>query len=155
MAGPRTFAAILPAVTGKALGRRGLAFGSLLAEWPSIAGPRFAERTLPFRIVYPKGRRDEAVLHLRVSSSVALDVQHLAPQLVERINGFFGYRAVARLKLIHAVRAPSGHHAPRLRPLSAAETEAIDSATRTIPDSDLGTALGAFGRALIARRQAP
>ncbi len=152
MAGPRTFAAILPAVTGKALGRRGMAFGSLLAEWPSIVGPRFAERTLPFRIVFPQGRRDEAVLHMRVAPAVALDIQHLAPQLIERINGFFGYRAVARLKLIHAIRPPASHRSPRPRTLGAAEVEAIDAATRTVPDQALGSALASFGRALAASR---
>jgi len=104
VAGPRTLAGILPAITGKALGRQGMAFGSLLAEWPSIVGPRLADRTLPFRIVFPRGQREQAVLHLRVTSSMAVDIQHFAPQLIERINSFFGYQAVARLKLIHAVR---------------------------------------------------
>ena len=146
----RTLAGILPALTGKALGRRGLAFGGLLAEWPSIVGARLAERTAPFRIVFPHGQRENAVLHLRVATSVALDLQHLEPQIVERINGFFGYRAVAKLKLIHATIGRAKPPAQRPRPLTAAETAAIDAAAGTIPDADLGEALARFGRALAA-----
>ena len=151
MAGPRTLAGILPAITGKALGRQGMAFGSLLAEWPSIVGPRLADRTLPFRIVFPRGQREQAVLHLRVTSSMAVDIQHFAPQLIERINSFFGYQAVARLKLIHAVRPHRSPRGPSLRPLSAGETAAIDAAVSTLPDQALAETLARFGRTLAAR----
>ncbi|MEI6557662.1 MAG: DciA family protein [Rhodospirillaceae bacterium] len=148
MAGPRTFAGILPALTGKALGRRGLAFGGLLAEWPSIVGPRMADRTSPYRIVFPHGQRENAVLHLRVATAVALDIQHLEPQIIERINTFFGYKAVARLKLIHATMARASRPGPRPRPLSPAAAEAIASAAATISDEGLSQALARFGRAL-------
>ena len=152
MAGPRTLAGILPALTGKALGRRGLAFGGLLSEWSSIVGPRLAGRSAPYRIVFPHGQRENAVLHLRVATAAALDIQHLEPQVIERINGFFGYKAVARLKLIHAPMVRPRSAAPRPRPLSAAEGAAIDAAARTIPDADLSEALARFGRTLAASR---
>ena len=148
MAPPRTFAGILPALTGKALGRRGLAFGGLIAEWPSIVGPRMADRTSPFRIVFPHGQRENAVLHLRVATSVALDIQHLEPQIIERLNTFFGYKAVAKLKLIHSPLGRPPRPAPRPRPLPAAEAEAIAAAAATIPDTNLSDALARFGRAL-------
>ena len=148
MAPPRTFAGILPALTGKALGRRGLAFGGLIAEWPSIVGPRMADRTSPFRIVFPHGQRENAVLHLRVATSVALDIQHLEPQIIERLNTFFGYKAVAKLKLIHSPLGRPARPAPRPRPLPAAEAEAIAAAAATIPDTNLSDALARFGRAL-------
>jgi hypothetical protein len=154
MAGPRTLAAILPAVTRKALGKRGMAFGSLLAEWASIVGPRLADRTLPFRIVFPSGRREEGTLHLRVSTSIALDIQHFAPELMESINIFFGYRAVTRLKLMQAGRPLPTYTKPRLRPLSVTEHEAIDAAVATIPDAGLAAALARFGRTLAACRPA-
>lgn len=150
MSSPRALAGILPALTGKALGRRGLAFGGLLAEWPSIVGARMADRTAPFRIVFPHGQRENAVLHLRVATAVALDLQHLEPQIVERINGFFGYRAVARLKLIHATLARPKQAVQRPRPLTPTETAAIDAAAGTIADADLGEALARFGRTLAA-----
>ncbi|MEI8394137.1 MAG: DciA family protein [Rhodospirillaceae bacterium] len=148
MAPPRTLAAILPPLTGKVMGRRGLAFGGLLTEWSSIIGPKNADRTTPIRVVFPHGQRENAVLHLRVASSAALDLQHLEPQIIERINGFFGYKAVARLKLIqvHRERPKGPIHRPR--PLSVAEQNIIDASTGTIDDPDLSAALARFGRAL-------
>jgi len=150
MAAPRTLAGILPALTGKVLGRRGLAFGGLIAEWPSIVGPRMADRTSPFRIVFPHGQRENAVLHLRVATAVALDIQHLEPQIVERLNTFFGYKAVAKLKLIHTAMGRAAKPGPRLRQLGAAESDAIAAAAATIPDSGLSEALARFGRTLAA-----
>ena len=41
MTAPRTFATLLPAITGKALGRRGLAFGGLVA-FVGLAAPHIA-----------------------------------------------------------------------------------------------------------------
>ena len=148
MAAPRTLAGILPALTGKALGRRGLAFGGLIAEWPSIVGARMADRTSPFRIVFPHGQRENAVLHLRVATAVALDIQHLAPQIIERLNTFFGYKAVAKLKLIHTAMNRAGPPRPRQKPLGAAEAEAISAAAASIPDQGLSEALARFGRTL-------
>ncbi len=153
MTAPRTFATLLPAITGKALGRRGLAFGGLVAEWESIMGPRMAERTSPFRINFPQGQRENAVLHLRVATAVALDIQHLEPQIIERINTYFGYRAVARLKLIHATMIRPVHRGPHQRTLSAAETEAITRAAANIPDAGLSEAMVRLGRTLASSRK--
>lgn len=51
----------------------------------------------------PPRARTGGTLHLQVASgAVALQLQHEAPLLIERINGCLGFSAVARLKLIQA-----------------------------------------------------
>ncbi len=151
MAGPRTFAGILPAVTSQALGRRGMAFGSLFAEWISVVGDHLGSNTIPIRIVFPRGRREDAVLYLHAYSAVALEIQHLAPQMIERINSFFGYQAVGKLKVTQIHRLPGSHAPPRFRRLSASEIAAIEAATGKIPDQDLARTLTSFGITLTAR----
>ncbi len=96
--GLRPLAVTLPKVTRKALGRRGLAEGSLMAEWPEIVGETLAARCLPLKLSFadPK-RRAEGTLTLQVESAWTLELQHLAPQLIERINQTLGYAAVSRL----------------------------------------------------------
>jgi hypothetical protein len=42
------------------------------------------------------------MLIVRVEPARALDVQYKAHQLIERINGHFGYRAVAELRILQA-----------------------------------------------------
>jgi len=87
-------------VTRQVLGKRALAEASLIAEWPSIVGQEFARACQPRRLVFPdrKARR-EATLVLRVKPGEATRLAHLEPVLVDRVNGFFGYQAVKRLKL--------------------------------------------------------
>ena len=87
--------ASLPTIAAPALRKRGFAQARLITEWPAIVGDMLARETVPQKLVFPRGSRGDGVLHLRVSSGFALELQHIAPQLIERINGFFGYGAVA------------------------------------------------------------
>lgn len=40
---------------------------------------------------------------LQVDPAVALDIQYQSAQLIERINAYFGYRAVANLRIVQEV----------------------------------------------------
>ncbi len=148
--GPRPLARLIPAVTAKAMARRSLALGALLTDWDSVVGPKLAARTLPLKLAFPRGRRENAMLHIRVAGALAVELQHAAPQVIERINGFFGYGAVARLKLVQGpVGAP-----PRPRPdpqVGAADERALGLATASIADPGLRDALIRLGRALYGR----
>ena len=152
MNAPRRIGIQIPKVAGKALGKRGLAFGALLAEWPSIVGPRLADQAVPAKLAFPAGRKEEAVLQLTVTTASALVVQHEEPLIVERINGFFGYRAVARLKLVQGVRAGRAKRAPKVPALlSEQQEERLAQQTETIEEPELRDALARLGRALHGR----
>ena len=88
-------------VTTPALRRRGFAEAAIVTDWPTIVGRPLCDHTRPSRIVFPRGERLEGTLHLVVTGAFAPEVQHLAPQIIERINGHFGYRAIARMELHH------------------------------------------------------
>src|SRR5580765_4598854 len=68
--------------------------GRLKAEWAAVVGAELGATTWPAAL----GR--DGALKLRVASSVALDLQHRAPLVIERINLFFGRSVVARLALV-------------------------------------------------------
>jgi hypothetical protein len=131
-------------VTRQVLGKRALAEASLIAEWPSIVGREFARACQPRRLVFPdrKARR-EATLVLRVKPGEATRLAHLEPVLVDRVNGFFGYQAVKRLKLEQGQlvdRSPS----PRPRPqpsLDDSESRAARERIGQIEDDRLRDAL--------------
>jgi hypothetical protein len=144
----RSLAATLPKVARKVLGRHGLAEGGLITDWPDIVGPAIAERSLPLRLAFAGGERRNGTLLVRVSGPLALELQHLEPQILERLNGYFGYAAVARLKIQQGpVPAPA-----RPRPARPVETGADDGAlaglTAGIEDEPLRKALQGFARAL-------
>ncbi len=93
-------------VTTPALRRRGFAEAAIVTDWPTIVGRPLCDHTRPSRIVFPRGERLEGTLHLVVTGAFAPEVQHLAPQIIERINGHFGYRAIARMELHHGRVVP-------------------------------------------------
>ncbi|HKO08155.1 MAG TPA: DUF721 domain-containing protein [Alphaproteobacteria bacterium] len=97
--GARSLAQLLPKLTRAVMGKRGFAEAGLLTDWPAVVGQDIAAKALPERLDFPRGERSEGTLHLRVEGAWALAFQHLEPQLLERINAYFGYRAVSRLKL--------------------------------------------------------
>ncbi|MBI4183406.1 MAG: DUF721 domain-containing protein [Proteobacteria bacterium] len=143
-------------VAGPALERRGRAAAGLIAEWAAIVGADLAAHSLPEEIVFPRGSKSEGVLRLRVGGPRAVEIQHLAPQIIERINGYFGYRAVARLAFVQAPIEGRAQRAPREeRAPTPGEERAIERALSGIADPDLKVALARLGRALVGRACEP
>jgi hypothetical protein len=142
----RAVGAALPALTRRALGRRGFAEGGLALDWAAVVGEEVAANTLPLKIAYPRGERSGGTLHLKVSSGYALVLTHCEPQLIERVNAYLGYGAVARLRLTQG---------PMARPRAPVESDG-DSAPAEpvagIEHPELAAALGSFAKAL--RRKA-
>src|SRR4029450_2157406 len=104
---------------------RGFATAALLAEWPTIVGAELAQFTMPDRVVWPRhrdddgepvrrqGRREEgAILILRVDAPRASELQPPSPQTPERVNGHFGDRAVAEMRILQAPVARKPAPAP-------------------------------------------
>lgn len=149
--GPQRLGRTLNSIAGKALGKDGLAFGALLTDWAAIVGSRLAEQTGPLKLVFPAGRRENAVLHIRVSSAAALLVQHEEPQILEKINAFMGWRAVARLKLVHAGPAlPQKNYALKpLKRLDPVQEARLNAATAPIENEELRAVLERLGRAVV------
>ncbi len=112
---------------------RGFATTALLSDWPAIVGGELAKFTMPDRVVWPR-RRDEletetkqrghraegATLVLRIEGPRAIEVQHRSGQILERVNAYFGYRAVTEMRFLQAPIARAAKRAkPRKVPLAA------------------------------------
>jgi len=146
----QSLGSLLPKVARPVLGRHGLAAGGIVADWPAIVGAQLAECCLPMRLVFPPGERADGTLYLRVQGSLALELQHLEPVVLERINSYFGYRAVIRLKIQQGpVPRPPRAKPP---PIPAADDPAIDDAVSGVADKELRRRLRQFGHALKLRK---
>ena len=95
-------ARLVPALARKAYRARGFAQETVISRWPEIVGRELAEITLPWRLRFRRGARNDGTLEIRVESARATELQHQEPVILARINGFFGYRAVARIRLVQA-----------------------------------------------------
>jgi hypothetical protein len=149
MSGPRHMSRMIPQVAGKALGKKGLGYGKLVTDWAMIVGADLGEVTAPVKLAFPKGERTDATLTIDIVPARAIEVQHSMPQLIERVNAVFGYRAVARIKLVQ--RPPTRMAAmANLRPLSPVEESELVELTAIVPEGELRTALESLGRAVTA-----
>ena len=158
----RALSASLPGVTKRAFARRGLTGAELAHQWPAIVGAALAQQCRPRKLRFPRpGEAVDGNLTLRVAPAWALEIQHLETVLLERINGFFGYRAVSRLTLQQGPLAnQTGSHStegmgPQALAAPAAETP-LDgeraAKLAAVEDPALRGALERLGRSLQQKR---
>lgn len=145
-------ASLLPKLLGPDMRKRGFVQASLLTEWAAIVGPPFDRFTCPIKITFPPGKRTGGTLHLKVVGSFAHELQAWQPQIVERINGHFGYGAVARLRLIHGpVPLPEQRRHPKPAALGAEDRKRLDDMLGGVADDSVRDALDRLGRAVLAK----
>jgi hypothetical protein len=142
-------------LTRQTFGQRGLADGTIVHNWVSIVGDMLGASSQPEKITYATGQRGRGTLHLRVANSgLATEIQHLEPMVLERVNAYFGYQAVARLKLIHGpLPDPAPIAEPVLRPLNKEQTRALEDELCNVDDPELKAALKGLGQSVKGRRK--
>ncbi len=150
---PVAAGSVLRRATANALRRRGFAEGEVIARWSDIVGPELAAVTAPEKLQQRRGDVAGAVLHIRVDGGAAVKLQHMAPVVLERINGFYGYRAVDRLKLIQGP-LPERQVAPERsrRPLTRAESTSLAAQIGPTRSPALRHALERLGASVMSRR---
>jgi hypothetical protein len=115
----------------------------LKADWPVVVGADLSAAS------WPQALGRDGALKLRVAAAAALELQHRAPLLIERINLYLGRPAVTRLIFVQGPVpfAPSSRRDPP-PPLDLAEAEAIERQIAAIGDSELKAALARLGRSV-------
>jgi hypothetical protein len=148
-------------VAGDIYRRRGFQQAHILAHWPAIVGDMLAEFSSPEKLSFPRATGDTAsesheggLLTIRVDGPAALELKHLEPQILERINGFYGHRAVARLRLIQGPlpykRKSNRRH---FVPLDAAALAALAQSLESIEEPALKGSLAKLGERVFASRK--
>ncbi|MDO8605518.1 MAG: DUF721 domain-containing protein [Phaeospirillum sp.] len=133
-------------VTRPVFGKHGFAGGALVVDWPAIVGSAIASHAMPIRIRFPPKERSEGTLVVKVDSGAfALEVQHLEPLILERINGYFGWKAVARLKLMQGPLPEAPHKAKPPPPKAELDAGTL-ARLAEVEDPDLREVLTRLGR---------
>ena len=134
-----------------AYAKQGFAARELVTRWTEIAGDRIAPYCEPMKIQWPRpveGQPQEpATLVLRVEGPMALEIQHSADVILERVNRFFGWSAVGKLAFRHA---PLSRPRVRKRP-GPPDPKAVAKVAESlgdIEDEELKTALARLGAAI-------
>lgn len=163
----RAAGSFVPKIAAKAFEKFGFHSAEIMTDWARIIGADIAKYTEPERLKWPRtyssgetladGRdaRPGGTLILRVDPSRALDVEYKAAEIMDRINRYFGYRAIASLKI---VQAPLTQHPSRRQPASSPDALPCDVAPVPPPELEkiavtgLKTALTGLWASIAAER---
>lgn len=151
LGGARPVRALLPDVGGVAFRKFGFQQGALVARWAEVVGAVYARWSVPESIRCPRGQKIGGLLTIRVEGPFAVQLQHVAPQIIERANRIFGYAAVERIRLVQGeVPRPAERPAVRPRPTAPPATNLAG-----VKDDGLRAALEALAREVEADARPP
>lgn len=140
------------AIVKPLVGKKGFLDVDILARWAEIVGPDIAACAVPLRVQKPRaGSADGATLVVRVGASAyGMVLRHSEPEVLARINGHFGYAAVARLK-IELGTLPPPKPAPRPKPPPPELSPEEAARCEAVSDPGLREALARLARTMKTR----
>ncbi len=149
---PVPLADLVSGAVDPVLAKQGFGQSSLILHWDDIVGERLAACSEPIKLQWsarpvqshPDSPIEPATLVLRVTGGMAVEVQHMAQQLIERVNAHLGWRAVGRLALRQGPLTKS-KKAPRIEPPDAEAIAEAEKAAEGVTDEDLHKALVRLG----------
>lgn len=148
-----------------AASRHGFAVSDVLLRWQEVVGEELACLCHPVKVSYGRGRSLGATLVVEVDGARGPEVDMQAPRIVERVNGFYGYRAISRLSITQAgtgscgfaeAQAPfAGPAAPRAAEPGRAEVRRAAQLAAEVQNPALRDALTQMGAYVLSQNREP
>lgn len=145
----RSISDLMPEIGRAAFSRFGFVQSSVVSRWPEIVGEQYAAVTRPESIRFAPGKKADGVLNLVVDGAHGVLIQHVVPEITERVNRFFGYAAVARVKMRRGtVEPPETARRPQSPPSLKPVPMELGESLRDIGDPELLAVLESLARSL-------
>jgi hypothetical protein len=148
--GPRALGASLPDAARAALRKGGLAQVQLVSDWAAVVGPELAKHCQPRRLSFPPQERRDGTLTIAVVGPLALELQHMEPQLLDRVNAQFGYRAIERIRYVQEATRQGAR--AQGRRAAGTSTPIDEQMLAGVTDDTLRAALKRLGAAIATDR---
>jgi hypothetical protein len=151
----------LPEALDPLVAKLGMSQATLILDWSEIVGERIAAICEPARLRWPpRGPKTDptkaaepATLMLRVAPAFGLEVQHLAPIIMERVNAHLGWRCVGRIALRQEPFQPRRRAPPKPRPIDPAAKAQAEALAAGVEDENMRAALVRLGAAALSERR--
>ena len=136
----------------------------LLGIWDEIVGPEFADCSRPDKIIWSQQRNlgagyseqggglSPGQLTIACEGSRALFLSHQQDEILQRINSFFGFPAINRIKIVQKVVVKHELRRKKPRKLSSLEQKKLTEMVDEIEDDRLKEALTKLGKAVLSKR---
>jgi hypothetical protein len=148
---PKLLSQLAGKTIADALAKQGFAQTGLVTHWAEIVGADIADHAEPIRMIWPRRVHeddpDPATLVLRVEGPVALEIQHMSGVIIDKVNRFFGWRAVGRVQIR---QAPLMRRAAKKKPRGPdpAVVARLAAGMSDVADAGLRDALARLGAAV-------
>ena len=135
--------------------KRGFVSADIFINWSSIVGQRYAETVQPEKIIWPRntaGKSNElTTLVVRTDSATSMFLEYEKAQFVERINTFFGWGAINRIKIVnHPLRQKPKPPQLKHRKLQQTEIHQLEAKLSGVSNNRLKSALFCLGKDVFA-----
>ena len=142
------------------LARRSGISTALLGAWDEIAGEAYADFSRPEKITWPKrlsetedGGFRPGCLIIACEGARVLFLTHGQGELIHRVNGFFGFSAIDRIKVVQKPVQPMGGHRRKPPQLSAAEARDLEARLEGIESEKLRAAIMRLGAGVMSEKR--
>lgn len=130
---------------------------ALIEHWQQIAGGDISEHTIPLKIIWKRrANPDEtfqpATLVVACEGFTALKLMHETEELLHRINVFFGYIAIDRIKIEQRSISVLTNHLPMKLSLNEKDKKCIKKMIEEVEDKNLQQSLYQLGCCIFAEK---
>lgn len=150
----RPVSELVPQIGRAAFRRYGFVQSSVVTRWPEIVGDHHAKVCTPESIRFPPGEKSDGILQLVALPGHATMIQHVTPEIIERVNRFFGYRAVAKVKIRQgAVKQRDAEEKRKAPPSLKPIPMELGDSLRDIGDPELRAVLESLARSVAQKEE--
>lgn len=150
---------IMP-LTRQLLGHKGYMEMEIISNWKDIVGEDMAQYSLPQKLKFAKDKNDDGCLEIMVlSGAFAMEIKQREPAILEKLNIFFGYAAISRLKIVQnncpenflITKNPIDNVKKNL--VTKEEENYITAITKEIGDEELRRRLETIGHSVFGQKR--
>ncbi len=157
--GAKQISEIANGVLDPVLAKRAGINTTLLGMWDDIVGSEFADCTRPEHIKWPRrnGPDDSYVpgtLTIACEGARALFLAHAQDQMIQRLNGIFGFPAIAKIRIVQKPVNTGPRSKPR-RDMTEMERVRLNQMMAGVEDPKLRAALMRLGTGVLSRSGKP
>ena len=153
---PRALSEFISKFTDDFYTKRGFPGGGMVQDWELVVGSRFAPLTQPIRIIRERSGVNGGAIVLHVANgSIASELKHEEVNICERINTYFGFNAVNRIRIVqrplNKPEATNGKTNENFKNCNNNRSD-IELKLSYVDDPDLKKALLSLGTSVSKRR---
>ena len=135
------------------MGARGFSGADILESWEDIVGADLAKGVKPEKLTFEGNSRSKGTLVVKTAGGAfAMLFEHQKRRVIERINAFFGYPAVAHIKMIQGALKLAMPKLDLQRPIDQQKLKELNDKLLLIEDKELRQITYAIGAAMLKKK---